>query len=90
MEGHSNIAGDLSKNPSLAKNQEYLENHPALRDYLKAHPEVHEELNENPAGFISSAQQFDTHGAVKTPAETKAKTPAESKPKTPAEPKPNK
>jgi GrpB-like predicted nucleotidyltransferase (UPF0157 family) len=82
MEGHGNIAGELSKNPSLANNQEYLENHPALRDYLKAHPQVHHELSENPQSFLKSAQQFDTHGTVKAP--------AESKPKTPAEPKPNK
>jgi phage-related protein len=80
MEGHSNIASELSKNPSLAKNQEYLENHPALSDYLKAHPEVHEELNENPESFIKLAQQFDTPGAAKAPAAPKTKTPAEPKP----------
>jgi GrpB-like predicted nucleotidyltransferase (UPF0157 family) len=59
LEGYNNIAGELSKNPSLATNEEYLENHPALRDYLKAHPEVHEELRENPQSFLSSAQQFE-------------------------------
>jgi len=60
LEDHQTIAGELSKNPSLAKNQEYLENHPALRDYLKANPEVHEELGENPQSFLKSAQQFET------------------------------
>src|SRR5260370_728371 len=65
MEGHSNIAGELSKNPSLANNKEYLESHPELREYLKAHPEVHEELSENPQSFLKSAQQFDTHSTPK-------------------------
>ena len=65
MEGHSNIAGELSKNPSLANNKEYLESHPELREYLKAHPEVHEELSENPQRFLKSAQQFDTHSTPK-------------------------
>ncbi|HWY19855.1 MAG TPA: hypothetical protein VNX26_01475 [Candidatus Acidoferrum sp.] len=65
MEGHSNIAGELAKNPSLANNHEYLENHPELRDYLKAHPQVHEELSENPQSFLKSAQQFDTHATPK-------------------------
>jgi hypothetical protein len=60
LEDHGTIAGELSKNPSLATNQEYLENHPALRDYLKAHPEVHEELGENPQSFLKSAQQFES------------------------------
>jgi phage-related protein len=59
MEGHSSIAGDLSKNPSLANNQEYLENHPALRDYLKANPKVHQQLAENPQTFIQSTQQLN-------------------------------
>ncbi len=60
LEGHGTIAGELSKNPSLANNQEYLENHPALRSYLQANPNVHEELNENPQSFVKSAQQFET------------------------------
>jgi len=70
---HGNIAGELSKNPSLATNKEYLENHPELRDYLKTHPEVHEELSENPQKFLQSAQQFGTHSSVKTPSESKPK-----------------
>jgi phage-related protein len=73
MEGHSNIAGELSKNPSLANNQEYLENHPALKDYLKAHPQVHEELSENPQTFLQSAQQFNARGSTKVASESKAK-----------------
>jgi len=60
LEGHSNIAGELSKNPSLATNEEYLENHPALRSYLRANPKVHEELGENPQSFVKSAQQFES------------------------------
>ena len=60
LEGHSNIAGELSKNPGLATNQEYLENHPALKTYLQANPKVHEELGENPQSFVKSAQQFQS------------------------------
>jgi len=68
LEGHNNIAGELSKNPSLATNEEYLENHPALRDYLKANPKVHEELSENPQSFVTSAQQFQKPKGVPKPA----------------------
>ena len=60
LEGHSNIAGELSKDPSLATNEEYLENHPALKTYLRANPKVHEELGENPQSFVKSAQQFES------------------------------
>jgi len=73
MEGHDKIADELSKNPSLANNHEYLENHPALRDYLKANPKVNEELTENPQKFLQSSQQFNTHGTAKVGAESKPK-----------------
>jgi len=59
LEGHGNISNELSKNPSLATNQEYLENHSALQTYLKAHPQTREELTENPQSFVKSAQAFD-------------------------------
>ena len=59
LDGHANISKDLSKNPSLAKNQEYLANHPELKEYLTAHPEVRQELMANPQSFVASAQQFN-------------------------------
>ncbi|MGA9510620.1 MAG: hypothetical protein WBV55_18510 [Candidatus Sulfotelmatobacter sp.] len=73
MEGHGNIASELSKNPSLANNQEYLESHPALQDYLQAHPQVHEQLSENPQGFLQSAQQFNVHSTQKVASDSKLK-----------------
>jgi hypothetical protein len=56
--GHSDIAQQLSQDPSLVKNQEYMENHPELREYLTAHADVREELMADPQSFIKSAQQF--------------------------------
>jgi len=68
---HDRIGDELSKNPSLANNQEYLESHPELRDYLKANPQVHQQLSENPGSFIKASQQFDTHGTPKMAGEIK-------------------
>ena len=74
LQVHGNISGELSKNPSLANNQEYLENHPELRGYLQANPQVHEELSQNPQSFLKSAQQFDSTKAMPKPlAEPKMK-----------------
>jgi hypothetical protein len=56
--GHSTIAEQLSKDPTLLKNQEYMANHPDLQDYLKAHPAAQAELKNDPDSFIRSAQQF--------------------------------
>jgi len=68
---HDRIADELSKDPSLANNREYLENHPELKDYLQAHPQVHEELSQNPQAFVKSAQQFGAYGTPKMAEEAK-------------------
>ena len=60
LEGHGNISTELSKNPTLATNQEYLENHPVLQTYLKNNPQVNEELKESPQSFVNSAQSFES------------------------------
>jgi hypothetical protein len=60
LESHGAIANELSKNPSLATNQEYLENHAELQSYLKDNPQVNEELQQNPQSFVKSAQVSDT------------------------------
>jgi dsDNA-binding SOS-regulon protein len=60
LQGHGTIASELSKNPSLATNQEYLENHEELQSYLKANPQVTAQLQQNPQSFVKSAQGSDT------------------------------
>ena len=65
LEDHNRISKELSKNPSLAKNEEYLENHAELQTYLSNHPQVREELNEHPDAFFKSARTFDERAAVK-------------------------
>jgi hypothetical protein len=75
---HSNISSDLTKDPSLAKNSEYLANHPELNDYLNSHPDVRQELLANPQSFVASAQQSGT--APKTNPAVKSTTPPTPKP----------
>ena len=76
LRSHSAISEQLSKNPSLAKNQEFVATHPELQEYLKAHPAAQTQLTQNPETFIKSAQQLNattksgistnTAGSVKT------------------------
>jgi hypothetical protein len=67
--GHSTVATELSKDPSLANNKEYLANHPALNNYLKAHPAMSQQLAENPQAVMSSnwVQQGGTTGTKTAP-----------------------
>src|SRR5205807_2132932 len=37
----------------------FVENHPALQQFLASHPGVREEYKENPNGFMSREQNFD-------------------------------
>ncbi len=59
---HGDIAQQLSKDPSLVKRQDYLQDHPELRDYLNQHPEVQQPLMVDPQNFVSKSQQFNTNG----------------------------
>jgi hypothetical protein len=54
--GHSDIAEQLSRNPSLCKDREFMQAHPELQSYLKDNPDVNQELMNNPQGFMKSAQ----------------------------------
>lgn len=60
LEGHAAISSELSKNPSLATNKDYIADHPELRSYLSSHPKVSQELGENPQSFLKSSQQFES------------------------------
>ena len=68
---HSSVAQQVSKDPSLVKNDDFVKSHPDLQAYLNAHPQVREEMKQNPQSFVKSAQQFNNNnssGAANTPA----------------------
>ena len=76
---HSNIAHQLSDNPSLVKHREYLDSRPELKAYLTAHPDVQQSLMADPEGFVKSVQQADMHTAPPVKSPTTA-TPSASSP----------
>jgi len=65
--GHSSIAADLSKDPYLTNNKEYLASHPELDEYLKAHPAMSQQLAENPQAVMSSNWVQQGSGFVAKP-----------------------
>jgi len=62
--GHSEIARDMSRDPSVVKNHEYVEHHPELTEYLNTHPDVRDELMANPSSFVKGARQFSSGGST--------------------------
>jgi hypothetical protein len=61
---HRNIANDLSRNPALVNDRNYMDNCPDLKAYLSAHPDVQAQLTQNPEGFMRSTQPFTTAPAA--------------------------
>src|SRR6202040_304548 len=59
LDKHPELAEQLRKDPSLIRNREFVENHPALQEYLQSHPEVREEFRENPSAFMRREERYD-------------------------------
>ena len=59
LDSHREISEQLQKNPSLVRNQQFLQNHPALQTYLQQHPVVREQLDQNPNAFMHQEDRFD-------------------------------
>jgi hypothetical protein len=55
---HSDIRNDLSRDPSVVKDHDYVQNHAELNTYLNAHPDVRDDLMANPQSFVKGAQHF--------------------------------
>ena len=80
LSSHSAISEQLSKNPSLVKNHEFMATHSELQDYLKAHPAAQAQLAQNPESFIKSSQQFSTTTKTGTTGSVKTTPPDATKP----------
>jgi hypothetical protein len=57
---HSDIEKDLSRNPSVVRDHDYVQDHAELDAWLTAHPDVRAELMANPDSFVHGAQQYET------------------------------
>jgi hypothetical protein len=59
LDNHSDIARQLSKDPSLADNPQYVKAHPELQQFLQTHPELRAELSENPQSVLGAEQRLE-------------------------------
>ena len=59
LDSHPQIRAELSRNPSLVNNREYVEKHQELRTFLEGHPGVREQLRENPGVFMRREAGYD-------------------------------
>ena len=66
LDQHPQVSRQLSRNPSLVRNEDYLEDHPALQQFLQTHPQLRAELAENPQALMQAERQFDNREAVRS------------------------
>ncbi len=64
---HSDIKRDLSRDPNVVKDHDWVRNHGELDAYLSAHPEVRADLMANPHDFVDGAQKFNNGSPTGTP-----------------------
>jgi len=77
---HERIKQDVSKNPALVKDHEYVENHRELNEYLNAHPDIKQDLSAHPNEFVKGAQQQFNNGTAPGSTPTGTTRPTETNP----------
>jgi hypothetical protein len=61
MQDHPEIARDLRQRPGIVNDRGYVDNHPALRDWLNDHPSAAAAFRENPDDFMARERHFDQY-----------------------------
>ncbi len=61
LDSHKEVAEALKAHPGLIRNQDFVEKHPELKEYLGQHPAVREEVREHPKRFMHREKGFEHH-----------------------------
>jgi hypothetical protein len=61
FDSHPDVARDLRKDPTLIDNQQWVDSHPGLHEYLHDHPTVRHEFKSHPYRFMHRAEKYNKH-----------------------------
>ena len=61
FDSHPDVARKLRKDPSLADNQQFVDSHPGLHEYLHNNPGVRHDLKSHPYRFMHRSEQYNKH-----------------------------
>src|SRR5258708_28867554 len=59
LDAHADIDKQLRENPSLLKNEEFLEAHPQLQSFMNQHPQVQTQVGQNPSLVMERERRYD-------------------------------
>jgi len=68
LDSHPQVAQQLSANPSLIDNPQYMAQHPGLQNYLANHPEVRADIKNHPYQFMNRENQLNSANGSNPPA----------------------
>jgi phage-related protein len=67
LDQHYDVRNDLTKNPSLVDDANYLAKHPHLKAFLEQHPNTRQQLKQNPSAFLKSESSLQKAQNANTP-----------------------
>jgi len=59
LDQHPKVAQQLSQNPRLIDNPQYVQNHPGLNEFLQTHPDARQEWKSHPYKFMRAERRYD-------------------------------
>jgi hypothetical protein len=59
LDQHPDVAQQLSANPALVDNGQFMATHPGLREYLAAHPGIRQDIKQHPYRFMGREDQMN-------------------------------
>ena len=59
LDQHPEVAQQLAHDPSLVNNQQFLNSHPGLGNYLANHPHVSTDLQNHPERFMNAESRME-------------------------------
>ena len=67
LDEHPKVAQQLSADPGLVDNPQFMANHPGLQQYFANHPEVRMDIKQHPDAFMSRENQFNAYHGTNPP-----------------------
>ena len=58
---HPDVAKRLRKDPALIDNQQFVDSHPGLHEYLHTHPGVRHDFKSHPHRFMRHEEAYHKH-----------------------------
>lgn len=60
LDSHPDLRNDLTRNPRLVDNRDYVRNHPGLENYMREHPNMRRGWQEHPRREMHQQERWES------------------------------